>query len=82
MPYSFCGGSIAGVKFVGTGVNKVEFKGPNDSNLGAASGHAEVIPVNGYAAAPVGKGGDITAIHFKSFHDGPICLSSIELVYE
>ncbi len=83
MPSSFCGAKIAGVRFVSTGViNKVEFKGPEDGNLGPAGAHAEVIPVNGYAAAPSGRGGDITAIHFKSFNDGEICLASVQLVYE
>ncbi len=80
-PSSACGANITGIRFVGTGaIDKVEFKGPGDSNLGPLGTHAEVIPVNGYAPAPVGRGGDITAIHIKSFNDGEICLEN--LVYE
>ena len=80
-PSSACGANITGIRFVGTGaIDKVEFKGPGDSNLGPLGTHAEVIPVDGYAPAPVGKGGDITAIHIKSFNDGEICLEN--LVYE
>jgi hypothetical protein len=83
MPSSFCGANITGVRIVATGIiDKVEFKGPGDSNLGDGGTHAEVIPVGGYAPAPVGKGGDITAIHIKSFHDGEICLESVVLEYE
>ena len=82
VPYKNCGGTIRGIRFVGTGkIDKVEFKGPNDSNLGPKNTHAEVVPVDGYAAAPAGKGGEITAIHIKSFHDGEICLESMMLEY-
>lgn len=82
MPYSFCGGSLAGVKFEGFGVEKIEFKGPNDSNLEGGATHTEVVPTDGFAAIPAGYGGDVTAIHFKSFSDGELCLTRVELVYE
>jgi hypothetical protein len=70
------------VRFVGTGVQKIEFKGPGDANLGPGGAHAEVIPNQGYAAAPAGQGGNITAIHFKAFTDGEMSLSSVELILE
>ncbi len=82
MPISYCGSQIVGVRFVGTNVQKIEWKGPNDSNIGVGGGHAEVVPFKGYAAAPKGEEGNITAIHFKSFKDVEMCLSSVEFVYK